>query len=67
MGPGFIDLAASLIMGLSTHDVVTQLLLKTTTPDKYTKVVVFVYIIGFTVYTFISYGGYSNFGLNRHH
>lgn len=58
-GPKYIDLAASLIMGYSVHDFVTQVLLKTTTKDKFFKVVTIVYILGTLIYTFISYGAYA--------
>lgn len=58
-GPKYIDLAASLIMGFSVHDFVSQVLLQTTTHDKFFKVVTIVYIIGTIIYTFITYGAYA--------
>jgi hypothetical protein len=51
-------------MGYSIHDFVVQVLFKTTTSDKFTKVVGMVYIAGTLIYTFISYGAYAI--LNRH-
>ena len=58
-GPGFVDLSASLLMGYSVHNIVTQILIQTTTPDKYRRVITIVYIIGIILYTFIVYGAYS--------
>lgn len=58
-GPKYIDLAASLIMGYSIHDFVVQVLFKTTTNDKFIKVVGLVYVAGTIIYTFISYGAYA--------
>lgn len=58
-GPRYIDLAASLIMGYSIHDFVVQILFKTTTNDKFKKVVFMVYIAGTIIYTYISYGAYA--------
>lgn len=58
-GPKFIDLAASLIMGYSIQNFIVQVLFKTTTNDKFHKVVAWVYIAGTLVYTYISYGAYA--------
>ena len=58
-GVGLVDLSASLTMGYAVHDFVSQILLKTTTPDKYNKIVIITYLIGISVYTFISFGCYG--------
>ena len=58
-GPSFIDLAASLTMGYAIHDFVVQVLLNTTTHDKFPRVVYAVFISGILVYTFITYGAYA--------
>ena len=58
-GPQFTELASSLIMGYSIHNMVVQILLKTTTNDRFTKVIFMVYISGFIIYTFIAYGAYA--------
>jgi hypothetical protein len=46
-------------MGYSIHDFVVQVLFKTTTNDKFIKVVGMVYVAGTIIYTFISYGAYA--------
>lgn len=58
-GPKYIDLAASLIMGYSIHDFVVQVLFKTTTNDKFKKIIKLVYIAGTLIYTFISFSAYA--------
>ena len=63
-GPKYTDLAASLMMGYSIHDFVVQVLFKTTTNDKFQKVVKMVYVAGTIIYTFITYGAYAI--INRH-
>lgn len=57
--PKYIDLGAALMMGYSIHNFFVQVLYKTTTNDKFQKVVLAVYITGILVYTFIAYSGYS--------
>ena len=57
--PNFINLGAALSMAYSVHDVVMQVLLKTTTKDKFTGVVRFVYVAGTIIYTFICFGCFS--------
>lgn len=63
-GPQYSDLAASLIMGYSIHDFVIQVLCKTTTNDKFKKVVKIIYVASILVYTYISFGCYAI--VNRH-
>lgn len=58
-GPNYIELASSLIMGYSIHNNVAQVLLLTTTNDKFVKIVFWVYFSGFLIYTFITYGAYA--------
>ena len=43
-------------MGYAIHDFVAQVLLRTTTHDKYTKVIVWTYLLGTVAYTFITFG-----------
>lgn len=59
VGPRFIDLGASLIMGYSIHDFVVQVLFKTTTYDKFRRVIAMVYIAGTLIYTYITYACYA--------
>lgn len=42
-------------MGYAIHDFVAQVLLRTTTHDKYTKVIVWTYVLGTAAYTFITF------------
>lgn len=58
-GPYYTELASSLIMGYSIHNMVVQILLRTTTNNKFVKIVFWVYLSGFLVYTFITYGAYA--------
>ena len=58
-GPQFINLAASLTMGYAIHDFVVQILLNTTTHDKFRRVVFAVFVGGIIIYTFISFGAYA--------
>jgi hypothetical protein len=59
VGPKFIDLAASLTMGYSIQNFIVQVLFKTTTNDKFQKVVFWVYFAGALIYTYISYAAYA--------
>lgn len=59
VGPKYVDLGASLMMGYSIHGFYIQYLFKTTTKDKFTKILIAVFIAGFLIYTFISYSGYA--------
>lgn len=58
-GPKFINMAAALTGAYAIHDFVVQVLVNTTTPDKYGRVVKGVYAIGVFVFTFIAMGAYA--------
>ena len=46
-------------MAYSIHNMVIQILFKTTTNDKFNKVIIMVFISGFFIYTFICYGAFA--------
>jgi hypothetical protein len=59
VGYKFIDLAASLTMGYSIQNFMVEVLIKTTTNDKFKRVIFWVYIAGGLVYTYISFGAFA--------
>ena len=60
----FVDLAASLTMAFAVQSLVDEVLLKNTTPDKYSRCILIMTIIGISAYLFISYGSYGKFKAN---
>ena len=46
-------------MAYSIHNMVIQILFRTTTNDKFNKVIIMVFISGFFIYTFICYGAFA--------
>jgi len=46
-------------MGYAIQNVMVQVLFKTTTNDRFQRVVFWVYIAGFFIYTYISYAAYA--------
>ena len=59
MGPKYIELAASLAIGYAIHDFMVQVLVTTTTVDKFKRVIKIVYIGAMLFYTYISLGGFA--------
>ena len=57
--PDFINLGAALTMAFSIHDVVMQILPRTTTKDKFMSVIKAIYIASAFIYTFICFGAYA--------
>lgn len=55
----FIDLGISLTLGYSIHDFVVQVLVRTTTADKFKRVVTIVYFSSIICYTIYSLSGMS--------
>lgn len=56
-GPKFIDLAASMNLGYATQDFIVQVLVNTTTANKFRRVIIVVYFAAILFYTYITFGG----------
>ena len=58
-GPKYFELISTLTIGYGIQDFVAQILIKTTTADKYRRIILWVYGIGFFLYTIFSLAGFS--------
>ena len=59
--PEFVDLAASLTMAFAIQTIVDEVLLKNTTPNKYSRCILMVSFISILTYLFICYGCFGIF------
>ena len=56
-GPKFMELAASLNIGYAIQDFIVQVLVNTTTANKFRRVIIVVYLSAICFYTYVTFGG----------